>query len=265
MLFFMTLNFSKYTGAGNDLILIDNRTQNIKLSTQQINNLCDRHFGIGGDGLMLLENIKDYDFKMTYYNADGLESTMCGNGGRCMVMFAKHLDIIKKTCSFYAIDGPHDAHIIDDTTVALSMCAVDIILQKNNQFILNTGSPHLVTMTQNIDSLDVFTKARTIRYSPEFAKDGINVNFVEKINDQAIKIRTYERGVEAETLCCGTGVTAASLSQAVNLPIGQYRYLIKAVGGELQVTFDKIDTNKYRNIKLIGSALHVFSGTISLL
>ena len=258
----MKLKFNKYHGAGNDFILINAIETPVDLSSQEIAFLCHRHFGIGADGLMLLLPSENSDFRMRYFNADGKEGTMCGNGGRCIVAFAKQEGVIKHNHTvFEAIDGMHEAIIISENTIRLKMSDVAHITTIDHHFyFLDTGSPHAVLFTDNIDEIDVETTGKQIRYSPQF-KDGTNVNFVEYKNHKWY-MRTYERGVEAETLACGTGTVAVALSiHSQNLdtaPITLY-----AKGGTLTVDFEK-KQNKYTDIWLEGPVKHVFSGNINL-
>lgn len=260
----MNINFFKYQGTGNDFVIMDNRSGEYnQLSTRQINFLCDRRFGIGADGLMLLNKHPQYDFEMKYYNADGRESSMCGNGGRCLVKFASDRGIYKTTYRFIAIDGEHEATINDNGTVALKMNDVDLVNQVGQDYVLNTGSPHFVKLTTNVMQLDVPKQGRNIRYSGEYEKEGINVNFVEQLNDaDKIIVRTYERGVEDETLSCGTGVTAAAIVCFHN-DNGFNHVEVQTKGGKLSVDYDKVGTS-FRNIWLSGPAQKVFQGTIEL-
>ena len=260
----MQLQFYKYQGTGNDFVIMDNRDGRYNgLTTAQVAFMCDRRFGIGADGLMLLNACKGYDFEMKYYNADGRESSMCGNGGRCLVQFAQHRGIIRTTYRFMAVDGEHEAEINSDATVALKMNDVDSVRYQHGVYVLNTGSPHYVQLLHNVDTLDVYKKGREIRYSKEFEKEGINVNFVELTEDPVrIKVRTYERGVEGETFSCGTGVTAAALVCFHN-DNGFNQVEVQTRGGKLSVAFDKV-AKGYRNIWLIGPAVKVFEGTIDI-
>lgn len=259
----MLLKFYKYQGTGNDFILIDNRSENIHLNTQQIQTLCNRHFGIGADGLMLLEKSPHADFKMIYFNSDGKESTMCGNGGRCIVAFAKHLGIIQNYTNFEAIDGVHYAEILKDNLVRLQMKNVDSITKNNNGFTLDTGSPHFVKIVPHLDTINVFEEGRKIRYSPPFHQEGINVNFLEIINYENIKVRTYERGVENETLACGTGVTACAIITNYLNKSNHNKIIVHTQGGQLEVEFQKNNTT-YFNIFLTGNADLVFKGEIQI-
>lgn len=254
------ISFFKYQGTGNDFILIDNRDKIIELTTTQIAWLCDRRMGIGADGLMLLETAAGFDFKMIYFNADGSESTMCGNGGRCISAFAKRLGIVKDKAHFLAIDGPHDSYFLENDQVCLAMIDVEEIIETENDFILNTGSPHYVQFINNLDLFDVFQAGRTIRNLEEFQPKGINVNFVERLEDK-IYVRTYERGVEDETLSCGTGVTAAAIASVGNAT-GQFSVNVKTKGGNLNVQFHKLNSSIVKQIKLTGPAQLVFSGEI---
>lgn len=260
----MTIHFYKYQGTGNDFIVADNRKNEISLTTTQINNLCDRRFGIGADGLMLLNQKTGFDFEMKYYNADGNPGTMCGNGGRCMTKFAYHLGIHRELYRFLAADGVHEAEIDTDGIVSLKMKNVNIFRKFHNDFILDTGSPHYIKMVMNVMDLDVFKKGSEIRHSKEFEEEGINVNFVEQSEDaDKIIVRTYERGVEDETLSCGTGVTAAALVCYHN-ENGFNEVEVKTLGGKLSVEFDRIDENKYENIWLCGPAEKVYEGTVEV-
>jgi diaminopimelate epimerase len=260
----MTIDFFKYQGTGNDFVIMDNRDGKWdSLSHKQIHQLCDRRFGVGGDGLMLLNTKEGFDFEMKYYNADGHESSMCGNGGRCLVKFAADMGIHRTTYHFCAIDGLHEAEIDNDGEISLKMADVNKVEQHNSYSILNTGSPHFVKFATDIMNVDVVSTGREIRYSPQFAKEGININFVENITEDKIFVRTYERGVEDETLSCGTGVTAAALVCAHNAK-GFNRVEVKTKGGHLSVEFDKIDENHFENIWLCGPAVLVFKGIITL-
>lgn len=256
------LHFYKFQGAGNDFILIDNRVQNCQLNTQQIAFLCHRRWGIGADGLMLLERAEGYNFRMVYYNADGQESTMCGNGGRCITAFARHLNLVDEHAYFIAIDGAHEASYTTDNNIKLQMNDVCEIEHHENYAILNTGSPHYVSWQNEIEQLDVFKLGRQIRNEERFMPKGINVNFAKKMNDELF-VRTYERGVEEETLSCGTGVTAAAIASTGNA-IGNFEIKINTPGGQLIVTFTKESPNSAKEVFLIGPAQFVFEGSIQL-
>jgi diaminopimelate epimerase len=259
----MKINFFKYQGAGNDFVLVDNRANKYQLTTAQIKFLCDRRFGIGADGLMLLQSKEGYDFEMVYFNADGNESTMCGNGGRCIAAFAYFLGLAQKELYFIAVDGAHRAKILAEDMVSLEMIDVDKIDIQSDACILNTGSPHYVQFVPEITNLDVFTLGKTIRNQEVFAPKGINVNFAQVIDNNTIAIRTYERGVEDETLACGTGVTAAAIASACN-ETGKITKTVHARGGTLQVSFEKIDQQSIKNIWLTGPARLVYEGTINI-
>lgn len=259
------LKFYKYQGAGNDFIIFDNREGTFPLINRKkiITWLCDRRFGIGADGVMLLENAAGMDFKMIYFNADGNESSMCGNGGRCLVSFANDHGIIQQNAVFNAIDGAHDAVYFSPQKVKLRMKDVSEIQKGNGFAVLDTGSPHYVRFVDDLSVVDVYKEGRQIRYSPEFAENGINVNFVHKTAD-ILHVYTYERGVEDETLACGTGVTAAAI--AWNEVFGhksEDSVPIMAKGGDLTVSFRKVG-NTYTDIWLSGPAVKVFEGEIEL-
>ncbi len=260
----MTIKFSKYQGTGNDFVILDNRDNSYdSLTPQHIKFLCDRKFGIGADGLMLLNLKEGYDFDMKYYNSDGNESSMCGNGGRCLVMFANHSGIRKSMYRFSAIDGDHEAEIDDNIIVSLKMKDVDKVEAYHGDAIVDTGSPHYVKILNDVMDLDVFEKGREIRYSNYFAKKGINVNFVEQKDDDEITVRTYERGVEDETLSCGTGVTASALVCYHN-ETGFNNVEVITKGGKLTVEYDRVSKGSYHNIWLSGPAQKVFEGNIGL-
>lgn len=257
----MTISFSKYQGTGNDFVLLDNREGTYSsLATDQIRRLCDRRFGVGADGLMMLNNREGYDFEMKYFNADGREGSMCGNGGRCLVKFAYHLGIHRNEYKFLAVDGEHEAEIDTDGTVSLKMKDVEKIRHQHGDSILDTGSPHYVKVVSDVMDMDVFKKGRDIRYSKEYEQDGINVNFVEQVAEDKIIVRTYERGVEDETYSCGTGVTAAAMVCYHN-ENGFNDVQVKTLGGNLNVEFDRIE-DRYINVWLSGPAEKVYEGRI---
>lgn len=260
----MNLTFYKYQGTGNDFILVDNRSPVLsKNDTNLINFLCDRKFGIGADGLILLENSEDPrdDFKMIYFNADGNESSMCGNGGRCLVAFARFLKIISDKATFTAIDGIHEA-VIENELIGLKMMNVEGVEEKGNAFFINTGSPHHVIFSDDVVNLDVKKEGAAIRYSEAYAsKGGTNVNFVAPVEEADFKVRTYERGVEDETLSCGTGVTAVALAAHASGKTSALTVDISTPGGELSVRFTP-EAKGYSNIWLTGPAKQVFKGEI---
>lgn len=260
----MTVKFYKYQGTGNDFIILDNRNNEYSFITNdQVRRLCARRLGIGADGLMLFNEKKGYDFEMRYYNADGGESTMCGNGSRCIVKFAYHLGMHRNEYKFLAVDGEHEAEIDTDGTVSVKMIDVDKIYKLRGDFILNTGSPHYVKLSNDVMDMDVYKKGRDIRYSKDYEAEGINVNFVEQSDDDKIIVRTYERGVEDETYSCGTGVTAAALVSYHN-ENGFNEVEVKTLGGTLTVEFDRLDDDRYVNIWLCGPAEKVFEGTVDI-
>jgi diaminopimelate epimerase len=260
----MKFQFYKYQGTGNDFIVADNRKAGYSLTTAQIKKLCDRRFGIGADGLMFLNEKPGYDFEMKYYNADGREGSMCGNGGRCITKFAYHLGIHREIYRFVAADGIHESEIDPDGIVSLKMKDVKQIRKFHNDFIVDTGSPHYIKMVSNVMNFDVFRKGAEIRHSKEFEEEGINVNFVEQMREaDKITVRTYERGVEDETYSCGTGVTAAALVCYHN-ENGFNDVEVKTLGGILTVEFDKTDDTKYENIWLCGPAEKVYEGSVEV-
>lgn len=260
----MQLQFYKYQGTGNDFILADNRQNEYILTQQQIHRLCDRRFGIGADGLMLLQNKDGFDFEMKYYNADGKEGSMCGNGGRCMVKFAYHLGIHRELYRFLASDGVHEAEIDMDGIVSLKMKDVGVIKKFHGDYLLNTGSPHYIKLVTDVMQLDVYKKGYEIRHSKEFEEEGINVNFVEQSEEpDKIIVRTFERGVEDETYSCGTGVTAAALVCYHN-ENGFNDVEVQTLGGKLTVEFDRVDEDRFENIWLCGPAEKVFQGHVEI-
>ncbi|HUH28846.1 diaminopimelate epimerase [Gelidibacter sp.] len=257
----MKQTFYKYQGTGNDFVVIDNRYLAFdKKDTKRIKFLCDRRFGIGADGLILLESHDALDFKMVYFNSDGNESSMCGNGGRCIVAFAKFLGIINNSTSFEAIDGLHYAEIENDI-IKLQMQDVTYLEKFESHVFLNTGSPHHVQMERDLEQLDIRKVGSTIRYGAPYNEVGSNVNFVSKISDELFSVRTYERGVEDETLSCGTGVTAVALAMHYIGKTEKNLLTLNVEGGTLKVSFEK-DGQGYRNIWLIGPAVQVFKGEI---
>ena len=259
----MEIAFYKYQGAGNDFIMVDNRTLFFpKNNSNLIHKLCDRRFGIGADGLILLEPSNEHDFKMVYFNADGFEGSMCGNGGRCIVAFANQLQIISNKTTFEAIDGLHFASI-KNNLVSLKMIDVsEIDIEKTHAF-LNTGSPHHVTFCTNVDAVNVKEEGAKIRYGAPYFNEGANVNFVEQKGVNSFKVRTYERGVENETLACGTGVTAVAIAANKTQKTNDNTVFIEVLGGNLEVSFTKED-QLYTNIFLKGPAELVYEGKITV-
>ena len=255
-----TIEFYKYQGTGNDFVMIDNRDMQFPKEKELIERLCDRRFGIGGDGLILLENDANTDFRMVYYNSDGNESTMCGNGGRCIVAFAHFLDIFEDRASFEAVDGIHEAEI-HNGIVKLKMIDVAGINKDGEDSVLNTGSPHFVQFVEDVENFKVYDQGNRIRNSATYKTEGINVNFAEETGENEIFVRTYERGVEDETFSCGTGVTASALvylkdknNSAVN---------VKVLGGNLKVYAEQ-HGDAFTNIWLEGPAKQVFKGKINI-
>lgn len=254
------IQFYKYQGTGNDFIIINDLDGH--LSTEDIINLCDRKYGIGADGIIFMSKTKDVDFKMMYFNADGSES-FCGNGSRCAVKHAQYLGWISGQCIFTSNDGDHAAEI-EEETVKLKMHDVDFIVVEDMGYILNTGSPHYIAYTEGINELDLIKAAHEIRYSERFKDVGINVNYLEPKNG-ILHIRTYERGVEDETLSCGTGVTAAAIAHYLeqNSTQKNYKQKLQTKGGSLHVSFEK-KKDRFQNIVLSGPANLVFHGSILL-
>ncbi len=259
----MEISFYKYEGTGNDFVMIDNRDLFFpKEDHVLVKHLCDRRFGIGGDGLILLENDVDTNFKMVYYNSDGNLSSMCGNGGRCIVAFAKQLGLITDHAVFSAVDGMHHATIFDANIVSLQMSDVSEIDIQPDYVFLNTGSPHHVTLVEDLRSIDVKTIGSQVRYSELYGEKGSNVNFVKQIDDASFAIRTYERGVEDETLSCGTGATAVAIAMHALDNTSANSIIIFVEGGKLEVSFVK-EVGTYANVCLKGPATFVFKGSIA--
>jgi diaminopimelate epimerase len=254
----MAFEFYKYQGTGNDFIIVDNRLQIFsKNNTKLIARMCDRRFGIGADGLILLEDHSSVDFHMVYYNSDGNMSSMCGNGGRCITHFAKFLKIIENQAVFEAVDGMHESSI-DGDLISLRMNDVNSIRIHDSGVFLDTGSPHHVTLVDNLSEFDVFDEGRRIRTSI-YGEEGANVNFVEKDAPSVFSVRTYERGVEDETLSCGTGVTAVALAMHEIGNSTSEEITLNTPGGKLMVRFVKTNDG-YSDIYLIGPAEQVYKG-----
>lgn len=260
----MKLIFYKYQGTGNDFILVDNRKNVFDISRiDLVQKLCKRRFGIGSDGLILLQDKEGYDFEMIFFNPDGSKS-LCGNGSRCVVAFASFLGIIKNTTRFWAIDGEHTAMILPDGTVSLRMNDVKNVEAGDDYYYLNTGSPHYCTFVHELAEFDVYNQGRRIRYSDRFRKEGTNVNFLQRQNG-AVFVRTYERGVENETLSCGTGVTASALVAALRGMATTEEYCdIVTLGGRLKVKFRRLEDDSFTDIYLEGPAEFVFKGEINI-
>ncbi|HSV88999.1 MAG TPA: diaminopimelate epimerase [Bacteroidales bacterium] len=269
----MALTFYKFHGAGNDFVLFDNRNGHfgrVSTDTQKlIRYLCDRHMGIGADGVILLGNSGDADFAMEYYNSDGNPGSFCGNGGRCIVAFAHALNLVNEKVFFLASDGYHEALInhfeSNHWDISLKMKDVSDFYGSKKEYCLNTGSPHLVLFSKSVSDKDIVREGRKIRYSARFAPDGINVNFAEVLADNRIRMRTYERGVENETMACGTGATAVALAAwKSGVRSQQNSYKLIANGGELRVSFEppNTETGFFSNIWLSGQVVLVFKGNL---
>lgn len=263
----MKIHFFKYQATGNDFVLVDNRSGQYDFSTDQIRTICDRRFGVGADGLMLIEPHRSAHFTLKYYNSDGSQS-LCGNGSRAAVKAAASLGLVNGVASFEAYDGLHDAEIAGDGTVRLKMNDVTSVQNHGEDVFINTGSPHYIRFVADVKDYPVVEEGRKIRYSTRFAPGGTNVNFVELLGGNSIFVRTYERGVEDETLSCGTGVTAAAL--AVSLRGYTSPVNVKAPGGDLKVEFRRVGPDEpsgnptFTEIYLIGPAKMVFEGDLEL-
>ena len=256
----MEQTFYKYQGTGNDFILIDDRANVFPLKdVSLVARLCDRRFGIGADGLILIQNAATSDFKMVYFNADGNESSLCGNGARCTIAFANFLNCIEDKTTFEAVDGLHSAHI-DGDIISLQMHDVSKIHAFENHTFLDTGSPHHVEMVEKLKTFDVYGNGKRIREESPYYMTGTNVNFVEQLAKDQFAIRTYERGVEDETLSCGTGATAVALAMYENKKTTATKIKINVQGGILEIQFEVTDKG-YSQIFLSGPAEQVYSGT----
>lgn len=260
------LEFEKFHGAGNDFIMLDGRDGTIPSNTQ-IAWLCDRHFGVGADGLIILNPQPDWVLHMRYFNADGGESTMCGNGGRCAAAWAHKHNLAVSQLEILASDGNHKAEVIrregNTWEVRLSMGIAGVPVQRAGGYFINTGSPHHIGYTDALAETEVHTLGQAIRNSEEYAPAGTNVNFVER-TEELLLVRTFERGVEAETLACGTGTTAVALTEAwLRQEKGRNSKLIKMPGGLLSVDYE-VTSDGFRNVWLQGPASFVFKGEIDL-
>lgn len=263
----MRIAFAKYEGAGNDFIFIDDRREFFIPDAGLIAHLCDRHFGVGADGVMTLRRSADLDCTMRYFNADGSEGEMCGNGARCFALFAHHLGLGGETKYFRATDGTHTAHILFSDAhcgdVEVGMIPVGEILSGDGWWFLNTGVPHYVELVEDVDAVDVDTRGRAIRHDTIRFPQGTNVNFVQVTGSGELRIRTYERGVEHETLACGTGATAAAIVVNYLLQPTVTAFRVDVPGGELRIVFNRQpETTNYNNIRLCGAARRVFSGEL---
>lgn len=259
----MEINFYKYHGTGNDFIMLNNMSGELNIASIKANfkSWCDRRFGIGADGVIVLSKHDELDFEMLYYNADGNASSMCGNGGRCIVHFAHSLGLINDQCKFMAVDGIHHASILENGSVSLKMSEVSEINKYELDYILDTGSPHYVSFKENVTHLNVASAGFQIRHSGPFAEKGINVNFAHEVED-GLYVRTYERGVEAETYSCGTGVVAAALAFAFKSDSTKNNIDIRTLGGNLNVSFEEKE-QAYHNIWLTGPATCVYKGQVT--
>ncbi|HZH85871.1 MAG TPA: diaminopimelate epimerase [Brumimicrobium sp.] len=258
----MTFSFTKYQGTGNDFIMVDcTSAENFSLTSDEIEGLCDRRFGIGADGVILIFKHPTLDFTMVYYNSDGTTS-FCGNGARCAVHFAKSLGLFKSKAIFEAIDGIHTA-ALENGIIALKMNDVKTFTKDETAFILNTGSPHYVKFVADLDDENIVEYGKNIRYSSKYKENGINVNLVEVLQDNHLEMLTYERGVEDETYSCGTGATAVALAFALVLDYDDIDVKITVKGGELGVKAERFD-DSFESIYLIGPAEKVFDGSISI-
>ncbi len=259
----MTIPFHKYEGAGNDFILVDSRKIGSEWATLPVvKRFCDRHFGIGADGLILLLPSESQDFHMKYYNSDGNEGTMCGNGGRCLGAFAHRLGLIGESGTFSATDGLHTVTIHRPGHVELTLNEVSGVKVLDDGYLLDTGSPHFITFTGELDEIDVFGTGRKIRHEPRF-REGVNINFTERFPG-GIRVRTYERGVENETLSCGTGVTAAAIAATLEDPDLESPVKVQTRGGNLEVSFTPVNHETFTDIRLTGPATRAFEGTIAI-
>lgn len=259
----LKIPFYKYHGTGNDFVIIDNRSAEYNLSDEQIVHICDRRFGIGSDGLILIQNHPTLDFEMVFYNPDASQS-FCGNGSRCAVVFAKTLGLFNSETKFLSTDGEHEANLLENGWVSLRMHDVNEHEWIGNDLLLNTGSPHYLIQKKWDDSFDIVSEARAIRYNDRFAKEGVNVNYIH-VKDDVLNIRTYERGVENETLSCGTGVTAAALGNHLfnKQGDGQFSTNIQSQGGRLKVKFN-YHNGTFSDILLQGPAQFVFEGSVDV-
>ncbi|MGE0770726.1 MAG: diaminopimelate epimerase [Cyclobacteriaceae bacterium] len=262
----MKVHFYKYQAAGNDFVLIDNRDGRLNISIEQVKQICNRRFGVGGDGLILLEKDPSADFNMVYFNSDGSQS-LCGNGCRTAIDLASKLQMINGSTRFSAYDGPHHGSILEDGLIRLQMNDVTEVKRLGDDFFIHTGSPHVIRFVSDLKNYPVVEEGRTVRYSERFQPAGTNVNFVELLEGNTLAIRTYERGVEDETMSCGTGITAAALAahfRGFHSPVR-----VKARGGELKVEFRATISNsgqadRFHGIFLIGPAKMVYQGELEL-
>ncbi len=258
----MQLKFSKYHGTGNDFIMVYNHNESFTFSQSSVKKMCDRRYGVCADGLIIIENTLEADFKMIYYNADGFEGSMCGNGARCAVSFAKDIELIQNQCKFLAYDGMHKGLILENGLVSIEMSDVSLIEVQNNIWKIDTGSPHLICFSETVSEIDVKHEGASIRNSSNYIEDGININFVQFTKNE-IFVRTYERGVEDETLSCGTGAIASAIAAFESGLSNSDRVKVNVLGGQLEVLFSKVGS-KYSNIHLIGPTKFIFKGEVDV-
>jgi diaminopimelate epimerase len=257
------IDFYKYQGTGNDFVIFDNRNGFFpKENVEMVKKICDRRFGVGADGLMLLENAEGFDFKMVYFNADGNPGSMCGNGGRCLVSFAQSLELFDRETSFQANGERYQARVAN-RLVSLQMLDVNELKASEGHVFLDTGSPHHVQFEKNVKELDVFALGRKIRFGDPYREAGTNVNFVQQVDENTFRVRTYERGVENETLSCGTGVTAVALASYYLGKTRSNKLQIQTEGGVLEVDFTA-ENGKFSNVILTGPATFVYKGNIEI-
>ncbi len=262
----MIVHFSKYHGTGNDFVMIDGRSQDTSYFDHKlIRTICDRRFGIGGDGLIILESSSQYQFRMRYFNSDGYEGTMCGNGGRCITAYARQLGMITMDATFEGIDGVHSSTILPNGEFRLKLKDVDGIRWVEDGYLVDTGSPHFIKYVSQLNEMNVEVEGREIRNQARFGKEGVNVNFVEVSgSSNRISVRTYERGVEAETYSCGTGVTAAAICSYYHFKTDIFSYHVHTLGGNLNVSFKSRHHTHFTDIHLTGAASHVYDGSIEI-
>lgn len=254
--------FNKYQGAGNDFIIIDNRDGLFNPADNElVKRLCDRRFGIGADGLILICQNEEFDFEMRYFNSDGFEGSMCGNGGRCSAAFSIRHGIASEKLVFKAVDGIHKAEL-QNGIIDLGMNDINETNLVNGNYYINTGSPHYIVFSKEIDNLDVNTEGRKLRWAEEFKPGGTNVNFVEILKD-GIYVRTFERGVEEETLSCGTGVTASAIASVLSGHFDTSPVRVRTKGGDLSVTFE-VSGSRIIDVVLSGPATFVFEGEVKI-
>jgi diaminopimelate epimerase len=253
--------FYKYHGAGNDFVIIDRSEVPFELNAKQINQICERRYGVGADGLMFYDCHNELDFKMTYFNSDGSESSFCGNGARCIVQFGIDHKGLSDAITFDFNGTPLGAKR-KDYLIEINMSNVSRVERlDNDNLFLDTGSPHQIVWVPEVDKIEVEREGRALRYA--FSPAGCNVNFVELLGENKLAIRTYERGVEAETHACGTGITAAAIAAYFDQKIAATEIELNAVGGMLWVRFEPSDSG-FVNVYLTGPAIHVFTGVIDL-